>query len=773
MSNPKVVSLQSGRKPSSPLPPIVGSVRQQARKQLLALLKDLLNGADDALFEMADRSQSNADHNLYFDSMRQIRLHRDDLEKRFGEELNESFERAYTEDGAPDSIDQVDADDIGLLHNDELEVSVAISGIVSKITSQFSLPIMELTKRLDHLARNGSINERRNPLGPQMVSEAFARAIECIDVDIKIRIILLKLFERLVMQRMGPVYEAANRILVEAGVLQDLRRTLGRGRNPGSAPRRPAAPGAGPSAGGTPGNERGEPGHAAGNGYGGFGGAAGGNGGPVSESLGGAGGYGGGGLAGGGPAGGFGTIQSLLAGLHAPGDESLHGGAVIGTPVLIDLLDEVQVEAGGERLDIDRLPPRVDLRQLVVTRAPDVTGQAMNHLGRADEDVVNFIGLLFDYILNDRNLAIPMKALIGRLQIPIVKLAILDKSFFDSSAHPARQLLNELSSAGIGWSSAAELKRDVVYDKIESVVIRVLNGFRDNPQIFQDLLDELREFRAQDTVRNARIEQRVKEKETGKARTLAAKEDVQKVINQKACGLRLPRELGRFLSDVWSRAMVYVMLREGPTSAAWEALVSVLDDLLWALQPLDDMSEIERRERLADALLDRLRAGMALVQLPDPEQEHWCTLIGEQIAEVSRNDRMFLEDDEVPRSVDVFPEMEEIVLAAPHEVTDSYQGEAPAPAFIEKINRLAEGTWVEIHQEGEAVLRCKLATVVRPGDRYVFVNRRGMKVAEKTRMELARELQDDKLVVLNDAQVFDRALQAVIGNLRQIQRQGV
>ena len=48
MSNPKVVSLQSGRKPSSALPPIVGSVRQQARKQLLTLVKDLLNGTDDA-----------------------------------------------------------------------------------------------------------------------------------------------------------------------------------------------------------------------------------------------------------------------------------------------------------------------------------------------------------------------------------------------------------------------------------------------------------------------------------------------------------------------------------------------------------------------------------------------------------------------------------------------------------------------------------------------------------------------------------------------------
>lgn len=162
---------------------------------------------------------------------------------------------------------------------------------------------------------------------------------------------------------------------------------------------------------------------------------------------------------------------------------------------------------------------------------------------------------------------------------------------------------------------------------------------------------------------------------------------------------------------------------------------------------------------------------MALVQLAEADQQRWRTLIDGQLEEISSNDRSFLEDDDAERHADVFPEMEEIVLAAPHEVTDSYQGDAPAPDFLDKINRLAEGSWVEIHQE-DAVLRCKLATIVTPGDRYVFVNRRGMKVAEKTRMELARELQDDKLVMLNDSQVFDRALQAVIGNLRQIQSQG-
>jgi hypothetical protein len=77
---------------------------------------------------------------------------------------------------------------------------------------------------------------------------------------------------------------------------------------------------------------------------------------------------------------------------------------------------------------------------------------------------------------------------------------------------------------------------------------------------------------------------------------------------------------------------------------------------------------------------------------------------------------------------------------------------------------------VELRQPGGEVLRCKLSTIIDPGGRYVFVNRRGMKVAERSRRGLAVELKRQTLTILEESQVFDRALQAVIGNLRQMHR---
>ncbi|MFU8817905.1 MAG: DUF1631 domain-containing protein, partial [Pseudomonadales bacterium] len=678
MTHPKVVSLLLERTRAAPIPPLVNSLRQQSRRQLLGLLQRLLDCTDDALFEMADKSQNNLDHHLYFDSMRQIRLHRPAIEQCFVDEFNACFERLFaaTDDAAEDA--DLESDDIQLLNNDELEISVAISGIVSKITSQFSLPIMELTKRLDHLAKHTTVSERRNPLGPQMVSEAFAAAIGCLDVDIRIRIILLKLFERTVMQNMGPVYDAVNQMLAQAGVLKDLRKPLARNRSPEShRGRAPSAPDhAGASARGA---ESESPTHA--------GGATGHNPGSSGQPM-------NGGAAAAGAGGDFGTIQMLLAGLrdagHPPAPDT-----IIATPQLLRVLSAVQAEAGDQHQGVAQVPPLVDLHQVLATRASDLTGRAQNHLSRSDEDVVNFIGMLFDYILNDRNLAIPMKALIARLQIPIVKLAILDKAFFEQSSHPARQLLNELSSAGIGWSSANELKRDAVYDKVESIVIRVMNGFNENPQIFTQLLDELRAFRSQDSARSARIEQRVKETESGKARTLAAKQEVQQFINQRAAGLRLPRDIGRFLSDVWSRVLVYASLTEGQASPAWSALTSTLQDLLWSVQPLDDPQQMNLRDDSRDTLLQRLGAGMGVIQLGEREQDQWLESIRVQLEEVSQSDRSFLTDAGAGDLSDDYVEMEEIVLTAPGEFDAGYAGEPADASFVEQIQTLKEGSWVE------------------------------------------------------------------------------
>lgn len=771
----KAPDLSAGRSSSNSVPPILHSVRQTARRTLSGLLSTLFNNADDVLFEMADRSRNDADQHMYFDSMREIRVQRKRITTEFGQRLYASFDVLYEPQRAEDE-DESDfdaaVDSMSLVKNDDLEIAVAVAGIVSKVTSQFSLPVMQLTRRIDSLCPGRTVTERMNPLGPHQLGAAFVGATDCIDIDIRVRIVLLKLFERFVMEHLGQAYEDANRLLAEAGVLPDLRNLMRReastqthpsAKAPAAAgnhsPRQSSQTGPGGHGGSTSGSHS-----RSGGGYSGIPGipdaSSNDNDFTVLQQLLAAqpnhgGGYGGSGY----------SASSAIGG----GQYSGPIGPIITTPELMSVLSAVQSAASIEPIDIDHVPTTIDLRQLVLARAPDVTGAPAGSMGRTDEDTVNLVGMLFDYILNDRNLAIPMKALIGRLQIPMLKVAILDKTFFNRTSHPARQLLNELSSAGIGWSGSAELKRDALYNKIESVVLRVLNNFSDDPEIFGTLVTELRNFVQQDHHRVQIVEQRVKEVEAGRAKTISAKQTVERLVNQKASGLRLPPMIGHFISDTWSRVLVYLCVRHGDEGTEWTDAVQTLDDLLWSVQPLDALSDIEERDRARPLLLDRVEQGMEMLGLSGSEIEELLTGLRNHLDDISGSDRAFLEDDRPHTEAPELPVMEEIVLIGPGEVEPVDQSE-PEPEMVREINRLTEGVWVEVTHEDGQKMRCKLAAIVQPGSKYIFVNRRGMKVAERSRMALAVELKRKSITILDESQVFDRALEAVIGNLRQLHR---
>ncbi len=748
MSQPKVVALSAASSKTSkeaskktPMPPILHTMRQHSRKQLIKLVEGLFNNVDDALFEMADRSRSDADQHLYFESMRELRLQRQNIAKAFAQLYTRGFEDAFAP-AAPEEAEETDYDQLGMVENDQLEMSVAVAGITSKITSQYSLLIMQLTRRMDHLADDEvEISERTNPMGPECLGQAFVAALDCADLDIKVRIILLKLFERFVMERLSSYYTEANQMLADAGVLPDLKNVLRRERQaePAKSQRetREGSRSAPEDGSLYPTSSYRRPG-----------------GGTEHADQ------------------GFQAIQELLAAARSAGPAGtgpvLTRGTALSTSDVLSALGNAQQQQ-GDSIDIEAIPEVMDLRQVVISHAPQgVSGDA--HLAQADDDVVNFVGMLFDYILNDRNLAIPMKALIGRLQLPIVRLAIIDRSFFGKSGHPARQLLNELSSAGIGWSSAKELKRDALYNKVESIVLRVMNGFSDDPGIFDELLADLRSFVKSDSRKREQVEQRVKDNETGRARTINAKQAVQKLINQKASGMRLPAEVGRFVSDTWSKVLVYTCVKHGDRSSEWQAQTRTLDDLLWCLQPLDNLDDLNLRDEKLPELMEALSQGMTEIQLPQAEVEKRVQEIDGHLTNICSNDRAYLEEDEPAPLDDAFEVMDEIILTVPGEQLDAPTDVEVEPTYLEQVGKLREGSWVEITQPSGEIVRCKLSTIIEPGGRYIFVNRRGMKVAERSRRGLAVELKRNTLNILEESQVFDRALQAVIGNLRQMHR---
>ena len=114
--------------------------------------------------------------------------------------------------------------------------------------------------------------------------------------------------------------------------------------------------------------------------------------------------------------------------------------------------------------------------------------------------------------------------------------------------------------------------------------------------------------------------------------------------------------------------------------------------------------------------------------------------------------------------------VEEIVLVSPGEtpVQEPEDCLADDDEALDFVDNLRVGSWVEFQEDEEHKLRCKLAALIKPTGKYIFVNRTGMKVLEKTRMSLAVEFRRQAIRLLDDALLFDRALESVIGNLRRL-----
>ena len=79
--------------------------------------------------------------------------------------------------------------------------------------------------------------------------------------------------------------------------------------------------------------------------------------------------------------------------------------------------------------------------------------------------------------------------------------------------------------------------------------------------------------------------------------------------------------------------------------------------------------------------------------------------------------------------------------------------------------------WVEFAGEDDHNTRCKLPAKISAVDKFIFVNRQGVKIVEKTKMGLAGELHDGTFSIISDGLLFSRALESVIGNLRDSQQE--
>ncbi|WNO09638.1 DUF1631 domain-containing protein [Teredinibacter sp. KSP-S5-2] len=772
------------------LPAAVHAVHEKGKQNVLNLLKQFFDHADDSLFELADKAQSNQEQNLFFDSMREVRVQRRNIEKQFSSSIDEAFANLVSPSNesrdTPD--DNIAVEALSLVQNDDLEEMVAVDSSISRANAQFGELIQHLSLRLDSLVPV-KVYQKNNPLGPDVLCSAFMDQAKKLDIDIKAKLVLFKLFDKAVVARLGDTYKVVNQVLVDHNVLPNL------------------------SSGATASTR------------------------PVSVAS---------------TASSAAPLSSDAAGQVSPEVlNALRG--MFGDQIMNHVAPQpVQALEGSELLNLLSFAQRLPVSPIAASEGMSVRellGDIQKRrgvsasIGKMDDEVINLVTMLFDFILEDRDLAPPMKALITRLQIPIIKVALVDKTFFTKGGHPARRLLNEMSNAAVGWQGDKDGdngRKDPLYRKMDEIVRSLLDDFDSDVTIFNELLAEFTSFVDKEKRRIAVLERRTLDAEDGKAkaevaRNLVAVEIELRTINEVA----MPEVVLKLINEAWSNVMFVTGLKYGYDSKEWNDTLTTLEHLVWSVRVPRTDEQRKKLIQLVPSLLKRLRAGLDTISynpfemstlLKSLENVHLSCIRGRapeskpveakpaiaqsQIApagvepvkqpgapvespiieesdsdvvpkaETSSKTDDQIEEIEIHSGPSIFgvsktstgklqsaPTVNTPVSEASNDVKPAPAGEIEElpedDAHMKMVANFNQGAWFEMKDGSGANIRCRLAAFIKPTGKYIFVNRNGMKVAEKSQTELAIALKADALRALDNSMLFDRALETVVTSLRK------
>ncbi len=390
-----------------------------------------------------------------------------------------------------------------------------------------------------------------------------------------------------------------------------------------------------------------------------------------------------------------------------------------------------------------------------------------------DEDVINLISMIFDFILDDEALPTPMKALLGRLQIPLLKVAMLDKTFFDQQEHPARSLLNLLTKAGMGWSQRAEGAEDL-YSRIESIVFRIVREFNDDLSIFSELLAAFSDYFTRFSQRQDLLEKRTREAEEGKARSEVARAMTSQTINRRLQGTQVPQVLVDLIRDGWQQVLFLTCLRHGVDSDVWKQAVKVMDALIWSVLVRDEATWRQQLQSLSPKILLNVRKGLKGTSVESAQAERWLqelAAIHERQLRADPVERIHIVVSGSETAAESLAQqangVARVTLAAVSLPEQAVEPGVDADHLTRLIATLPIGVWVE-RLDHQPVDRCKLVARIRIVDKLVFTNRRGIKELEVSSAQLETKVRSGQWRLLDRAeQVFDKALETVLSGLRQ------
>ena len=772
---------------------ILHDCRDLAISRLTISFAQMMDRVGELLMDRANKSDIREEQQLYLDARHALKGERPALMAEFEKQLRRTInDRIAGKVAEKADFSKADAANLTLVETSSMDESV-LTGNITRIVENLSHDeLLTLNRGLGFLLGRPDMGTDANPLAPAAIVEAFAEALKTVKTDKRIKFQILKELNQAPMGDIGAIYGELNQHLAKLKVVPAAQRPtiINRGgaadRDHARADAARARADAPPPevdvmamfkrmyGSATPTSMPQAAQHPFPQGmaeaFGSAMGAA--MGGAMPQS-----------------AGDFPQIQAPGQGSYSfqpmqPTPSGYVPGApIISTQDLHEGLTRLQAgqtgfDVGGASVAFSGIPQGMHNVLRDLQESP--LGQKANQI---ESMTIEMVAMLFDFIFDTRDLPDGIKALLARVQIPVLKAAMLDGAFFAKKSHPSRLLVNALAQAGLGWSPVMG-QEDPLYKKISAIVHQILDNFSDDLAIFDEQRVDLEAFLAEEEkAAETNIQstaEEINQRDRQQISTAVAKAEIERRIE----AYPVPNFLASFLRQNWEGTLSHIYQNDGEESESWGSAVTTLEDLVWSIQPKKSPEDRRHLVALLPSLLKRLSAGMHSQGWPPAEREAFMANLVEAHA-ASVKPSLAAERSPtaaVAEAAKVQAEMakasgDETLAAKAEALAEAMSDAVPEPIepereiidddYLEIARSMERGMWIEFESDDGQLAFAKLAWVSPLRGTYLFTNRQGQKALSMTAEDLAERFRNDRARLVEAEPLIDRAFSSMMSQMEE------
>jgi hypothetical protein len=563
----------------TPFDAILNQSRDLFMERLGEAMAAMLDKADEALSGYADKTEDKDAQGCFQMARDVVSRNRADIESEFSRRYLEEFSRRVREVrkalGTPEDLEEAPMElELELVGEEDLDETLKFNDMAARLRRMCDAELGALEQRAAVILGDANLQAEQNPFGTQAICGAYKSVCKGVESDVKVRRALLKVFDDHFADKVRGAYKEVNDLLVENSILPKIKFAVKKAEG-GASGAQDEDEGDVEEAVEAKVKKATDAAAAAGQ-----------------------------------------DIFQILAKLVGP--QAGPGGAPLpGTPggppalegaALLSSLSQLQhgnvaaITAGAIAIPQGDPGATNVLAQLKETNV----GASM---GQMDAMTLDIVSMLFDQIFDDPKVPAGVKALVGRLQIPILKIAIADKTVFSKKDHPARILLDIIGDF------AGHLPQDFdkghpTYPRLDAILHELIEKFDDKVDIFVATNEKLRGLVAEEEAREAR-EAAVAAREVEKREKLAlARKAAEDAIRSRYQEGKTQRPVLEFLVTMWVKHLLIVHLQAGPESEPWKTAVETMDELIWSVKPKTDPVERKKLATTVPKLLKNLTLGL-------------------------------------------------------------------------------------------------------------------------------------------------------------------